>query len=81
MRHALIENGIVVNIIRLRADETNDFPNAVPTGGYPVQIGDSYDGLYFYCNGAQLKTNAEMQLEEREDMKAALANLGVNVDE
>lgn len=81
MNYALIENGVVVNTIILRTDDMDLFPNAAPTGGYPVQIGDAYKDGFFYRNGVQLKTNAQMQTDEREDMKAALANLGVNVDE
>lgn len=71
MNYALIENGIVVNIIWLSPSNATDFPNAVEYRNRPVQIGDSYIDGTFYRNG-------EKVLTDEEDMQAALALLGVN---
>ena len=54
--YALISNGIVQNIISLYPGNAEEFPAAVPMDDYPVSIGDTYDGTYFYHNGDLLKT-------------------------
>lgn len=81
MRYALIENGIVVNIISLHPMNADDFSNAVPTDDYPVAIGDTYADGAFYRNGEKLLTAAESMQTEMADMQAALNNLGVYADE
>ena len=68
MNYAVVENGIVTNIIWLYP--TTEFPNAVPYGDIPVQIGDSYTDGKFYRDGEQL-------LSPQEDMQNALDILGV----
>lgn len=73
MNYALIENGIITNIIWLYPGNASDFPNAVPIDGYSVGIGDTYDGEYFYRNGERVHSLTE----ENEDMKTALESLGV----
>ena len=46
MNYAIVENGVVTNIIWLYPD--TEFENAVPYGELPVQIGDTYtDGKYY----------------------------------
>lgn len=81
MRYALIEYGVVVNLICLHTMNESDFPNAIPTGDHPVEIGDTYEDDFFYRNGELLKSNAEIRQEEIDDMQAALAELGVTVNE
>ncbi len=52
---ALIENGVVVNIISMYAKNLNDFPNAVLATVCPVEIGDQYiDGVFLRDGGALL---------------------------
>ena len=77
MNYALIENGIVVNVICIHPMNAEDFPNAVLLGDIPAGIGDTYDDGVFYRNGEKMLTRAE----EMADMQAALANLGVTIDE
>ena len=44
---ALIENGMVVNIISMYAKNLTDFPNAVLATERPVSIGDQFvDGVF-----------------------------------
>lgn len=81
MNYALIDNGVVANIICLHPMNAREFPEAVPFGDLPVQIGDTYVDGVFYHEGEKVLTAYESQLAEMEDMKAALANLGVSVDE
>lgn len=74
MNYALIENGIVTNIIWLSYTNADDFPNAVAMGDLPVAIGDTWDGEYFYRDGQRILTRNE----EIQDMVDALTLLGAN---
>lgn len=82
MNYALIENGIVTNIIWLSPSNVADFPGAVAYGERPVQIGDEYREGDFYRNGEKVLTNTEAQLAtlqaQNADMAAALEVLGVS---
>ncbi|MGI6152008.1 MAG: hypothetical protein ACOYIR_08690 [Christensenellales bacterium] len=49
MRAAIIENGVVTNIII-----SDGYVGAVPTGDLPVAIGDIYDGTDFWRNGEKV---------------------------
>lgn len=69
MNYAIIENGIVRNVIWLYP--TTAYPNAVPCDGKSIQIGDIYDNGKFYRNGIEI-------LSQVEDMKSALEILRVN---
>lgn len=81
MDYALIENGVVANLIWLHPMNADTFPDAVPVGDYPVAIGDTYaDGL-FYRNGERVKSNDEIAEEQTSDMRSALNLLGVNANE
>lgn len=81
MNYALVEDGIVTNIIWLHPGNANDFPNAVAMGDLPVAMGDTYDGEYFYRDGERVLTVLEAAQAEIADMQAALAELGVTADE
>lgn len=59
MNYALIENGIITNIIWLYPGNASDFPNTVPIDGYSVGIGDTYDGEHFYHNGEKILNTSE----------------------
>ena len=63
MRYALIDNGVVANIIWLSSSNAGDFPLAVPFGDRPVAVGDTYDGTAFYRNGEKVTTEAERAAE------------------
>ena len=71
MNYALIENGVVTNLIWLYPANAADFPNAVPMGDIPAAIGDTWDGAQFLRDGQPVLTAAA------QDMRAALALLGV----
>jgi len=81
MNYALIENGKVENIIWLYEGNAEEFPSAVHVGERPVRIGDTWDGTHFYRNGEKVLTPAETVQQEADDMKEALALLGVTMDE
>lgn len=80
MNYALIENGVVTNIIWLYSANAEDFPSAVPCGDLPVAIGDTYDETDFYRGGERVLTALEQAQKDAEDMQAALALLGVEND-
>lgn len=77
MNYALIDNGIVINMIWLYSGNASDFPTAVPCGDVPVAIGDTYDGEHFYRAGERVLTPLEQARKDAEDMQAALELLGV----
>ena len=80
MNYALVENGIVTNLIWLYPANAADFPNAVPMGDIPAAIGDTWDGEYFYRNGERVLTFAEQVQKDTEDMRSALELLGITGD-
>lgn len=81
MRYALIENGIVTNIIALNDRNARDFPTAVKLGGWPVMIGDTYENDRFYRDGVEVLTPMQQAQAEMTEYKAALQTLGVNTEE
>lgn len=78
MNYALIENGLVANLIWLCPGNAAEFPNAVPMGDIPAAIGDTWDGEHFYRNGERVLTHAGQAAAEAQDMRDALALLGVD---
>lgn len=81
MRYALIDNGIVSNIIALNDRNASDFPNAVKLGDRPVGIGDAYADGKFYRDGVEVLTPMEQAQAEMAEYKAALHELGVETEE
>lgn len=77
MRYAVMENGVVTNIMVLHERNAADFPGAVPLHDRPVAIGDTYTDGTFYRDGAAVLTPAE----EIAQYKAALQTLGVETEE
>lgn len=75
MNYALIENGVVTNLIWLYPGNASDFPTAVPFNGYPVSIGDTYEDGKFYRNGELLLTEAEYYLNEISTLNATISEL------
>lgn len=80
MRYAMVDDGVVTNIIWLHPANKDDFPNAVSVDDYPVAEGDVYVDGKFYRDGEPLRTQTEILLEEMQDAKDALSLLGVNGD-
>ena len=81
MRYALIDNGIVTNVIALNDRNANDFPAAVKLGDRPVGIGDTYTTGKFYRDGVEVLTPMEQAQAEIETYKSALMELGVETEE
>lgn len=82
MNYALVENGVVTNIIWLYSGNAEDFPNAVPLEDRPARIGDAYANGVFSRNGVPVQTPLEEAVslmsgaEQRMDqIEAALVEL------
>ena len=76
MDYALIENGVVTNVIWLHPKNAVDFPSAVPMGDVPAAIGDTYEDGVFYRNGERVLTTSEqmrMAVMEADEAAAAYA--------
>lgn len=80
MDYAVIENGIVTNVIWLHYSNAHEFPDAVPLNGVPAGIGDTYDGEHFYRDGERVLTEVETLAVRLADAEAALTILGVNAE-
>ena len=74
MKAAVIDEGVVTNVIVV-ADGYKG-PHVV-VGDLPVAIGDSYDGTDFYRDGVKVISEAARLAAEMDDMRQALALLGV----
>lgn len=79
MNYALVENGIVTNIIWLYETNADEFPDAVKLGERQVEIGDTYDGEKFRRDGTEVLTAAEAAQMEAAQYAAALQVMGVEV--
>lgn len=82
MNYALIENGIVKNIICLAPSNAHEFPNAVNIDDCPAQIGDTYEDGRFYRDGIDVLVYEEFTSQAAEQamltqMEAAYRD-GVN---
>ena len=71
---AVIEDGVVTNVIVV--PDGYKGPHVV-VGDLPVAIGDSYDGTDFYRDGVKVISEAARLAAEMDDMRQALALLGV----
>ena len=81
MRYAMIEGGIVTNVIALNDRNASDFPTAVKLRDRPVGIGDTNTAGKFYRDGVEVLTPMEQAQAEMTKYKAALHELGVETEE
>ena len=81
MNYALVENGIVTNIIWLYETNADEFPSAVKLGERQVEIGDTYEDGRFYRDGAEVLTAEEAAVQAAALYAEALETLGVDVAE
>lgn len=81
MNYALIENGIVTNIIWLYETNAEEFPNAVMLGERQVEIGDTYEDGKFFREGTEVLTAEEAAVQAAALYAEALETLGVNTTE
>lgn len=79
MNYALIEHGMVVNIIWLNERNAGEWPNAVRLYDRMVEVGDTYEDGRFYRDGTEVLTAAEAAQMEAAQYAAALQVMGVEV--
>lgn len=75
MRYAIIQDGIVVNIIWLDPGNAGDFPAVVPIGDTCAGIGDAYADGAFWRSGERLLTPMETAEETIAELDAAVLEL------
>ena len=78
---ALIENGVVVNVLWC-SDNEPETDALIDTADRPVGIGDTYTDGKFYRDGAEILTPLDEALKQNAEYEAALSEvevaLGVN---
>lgn len=57
--YAMIENGVVTNVIWLCSSNAADFPSAVSVQGRLVSVGDTFENGVFYHEGVPVPTEEE----------------------
>lgn len=75
---ARIENGVVVNIEWCSSDveETDALKE---TNDMLIEIGDTYDGSFFYRNGEKILTQLEEEYVKNTELMSALQIMGVSL--
>ena len=73
--YALVENGVVTNVMVLYPPNAAEFEGAVPCGDLPVAIGDTYDGTDFYRGGEKLVSPLAAAQAEAQTLKEDLPML------
>ena len=69
MNYALVEGNIVVNLIWLHPMNADEFPNAKPTNGLPIHIGDTFVNGKFYHDGKEVAAQGVMSEEYIQQIK------------
>lgn len=70
--YALVEEGVVTNVIWLAAKNAPEFPNAVELGDLPVVAGDTYTAGKFFRDGEEVKTQLTAANEEAAELTSLL---------
>lgn len=63
MNYAIIDDGIVVNIIYIHPNNVHEFESAVPVNDYFARIGDTYSDGKFYRDGVEVLTMTTIEKE------------------
>ena len=71
MRHAIIENNIVTNLISLIPSNNANFSNAIRVDDIPVTFGDEYIDGAFHRNGEKILSRTK-QLQQAQETIAEL---------
>lgn len=75
MNYALIDNGIVVNVMWLHPSNAGEFSNAVLIGDVLATMGDEYIDGVFYRNGERVLTRSELVQKMLAEKEATIAEL------
>ena len=69
--YAMVEDGIVTNVIWLCPSNAGDFTNAFPVNGRLVAVGDTYEDGVFARDGQYVPTEAERLASLRAEISEA----------
>lgn len=79
MNYAVMEDGVVTNIIVLYPSNAKDFPGVVPCGDVPVAIDDTWDGQDFYRDGEKVVSPLAAARQEVQTMQEELPMLKAQI--
>lgn len=71
---ALIENGIIVNMLWC-TDSEQETESLIHPADHPVAIGDTYRGGKFYRDGTEILTPLEEALKKNAEYESALTEI------
>ncbi len=77
--YALVENGVVTNVMVLYPPSAAEFEGAVPCGDLPVAVGDTYDGEHFYRGGEKLDSPLAVAQQEAQTLKEDIPMLKAQI--
>lgn len=77
--YALVENGVVTNVMVLYPPNAAEFEGAVPCGELPVAVGDTYDGEHFYRGGEKLDSPLAVAQQEAQTLKEDIPMLKAQI--
>ena len=77
--YALVENGVVTNVMVLYPPSEAEFAGAVPCGELPVAVGDTYDGEHFYRGGEKLDSPLALAQQEAQTLKEDIPMLKAQI--
>ena len=77
--YALVENGVVTNVMVLYPPSAAEFAGAVPCGELPVAVGDTYDGEHFYRGGEKLDSPRAVAQAEAQTLKENIPMLKAQI--
>lgn len=64
MNYAIVQNGVVINVIWLNPGNSGEFCECHPIGDVPVTIGDVFDDGRFYRNGLLIQAPTLTETEQ-----------------
>ena len=77
--YALVENGVVTNVMVLYPPNAAEFEGAVPCGDLPVAVGDTWDGQDFYRGGEKLDSPLAVAQAEAQTLKENIPMLKAQI--
>lgn len=75
MNCAVIENGIVTNIVVIAPWNLPEFPDAVAIDDRPVSVGDEYRDGAFWRDGVKIQSSMELAQSETTELMNLLGGV------
>lgn len=79
MRYAIVEDGIIINMIELNPMNADDFPNAVYADEWSITIGDTYNAEeeVFYHEDRRILSEREIAMQLRNALEVLTGDLNI----